>query len=235
VGLGTASSLLGHRLRHVGAHLAFAFGCSPTTGCPCNANIFLLAPWSVVLGRLRNRSGVGTAGRHAQRVLGGGYCHRLRCHRCPAKAIPECRKITWCSSPFCCRVDWLGLGLSLGDAAELAFDQLRHDDFVGSHGDFVGKRVHIHATLYIHVGEGGPRCGFHGMGVAVSLRLVMLVVPRRLSVRASEVAYARDPRTQYSPSLDELRRLRKERRKKGHAAGGAGGNGRSREACGCRA
>jgi len=54
-------------------------------------------------------------------------------------------------------VDWPGLGFSLGVAAKLASDQLRHDDFVGRQGDFVGNRVHIHANIvYSRRGE-GPR------------------------------------------------------------------------------
>jgi len=89
---------------------------------------------------------------HAQRVLVVATATGFAAIGVLAKAIPGMSQDNLVLVAFLLPV-WIAWPwLSLGDAAELAFDQLRHDDFVAS-CDFVGKRVHIHAKLYIHVGE----------------------------------------------------------------------------------
>jgi len=141
----------------------FPFGCSPTTRLPMPMQTFSCS---------RPGRSYSPATESERRWDGRPPCATrsgwwlLPPASLPSVSLPrpsrECRKITWCSSPFCCPCGLAWPWAFVGDAAELAFDQLRHDDFVGSHGDFVGKRVHIHANIVYSRRGGGPRCGFHG-------------------------------------------------------------------------
>jgi len=53
---------------------------------------------------------VGTAGRHAQRVLGVATATGFAAIGVLAKAIPGMSQDNLVLVAFCCRVDWLGLG-----------------------------------------------------------------------------------------------------------------------------
>jgi hypothetical protein len=105
--------------------------------------------------RLRGWGGVGAARVRAQGVLGGGNSGRLCRHRNDRQGIPwPFARQFGAGRASAAGVDRSGLGISLGAAAKLAADCLRH-------GDFVGKRVHIHANIVYSLPADGWWCDFH--------------------------------------------------------------------------
>ena len=182
VGLGVAGSLLGLVFGLLGLILLLFWLFTDHKAAYANANIFLLAPWSVVLAGYGVAAALGRPAAVRKAFWVAATAAGFAAIGILAKALPGLSQDNLILVAFCYR---FGLAWPLGFRWAMRRTSLRSSAScrLRQAATLWGIMRIFTLTLYIHVGERGPRLRFPRMVVAVSLRLVMLVVPRRLSVR----------------------------------------------------